>query len=379
MSNYNFYPEIDSPAYVLEEEKFIRNLEVLQRVQDESGVDIIMALKALAMWQIFPKVNEYLSGATASSLNEAMLIYEEMEVRPHLFAPAVRPAEIPEVARICQSIVFNSLSEYERHYETFRSANPDILFGLRVNPGYSEIETDLYDPAGPGSRLGQMELDEIPDGLTGLHFHALCENNSFTFERVLTAFEKKFADILPRMQWVNFGGGHLITQEDYDVEHLLSVLLSFRERHPHLHMIMEPGAAIGWQAGFLKATVLDVIHTPVRRFLMLDVSFTAHMPDCLEMPYDPAVRNAQKGSEGEYVYHLGGSSCLAGDQIGPYSFEREMEPGDVLIFEDMIHYTMVKTTMFNGVHHPDIGILYRDGNYERYRRFTYEDYKTRMG
>ena len=375
---YRLYPEIEGPAYVIEEEKLIRNLEILNRVQQESGTEIIMALKAQAFWPGFPLMRKYLSGATASSLNEARLIYEEMGVRPHIFAAALRPAEVPELAEISQSVVFNSLTEYERHHSSFLEINPDIEFGLRVNPGYSEIETELYDPASAGSRLGIGQLDAVPAGVTGLHFHALCENNSYTFERVLEAFENKFKAFLPQIRWVNFGGGHLISHREYDADHLVRVLQSFRHRYPHLRVIMEPGAAIAWQAGFLKATVLDVIHTPIRRFLMLDVSFTAHMPDCLEMPYDPAIRHARTGSHGEHVYYLGGSSCLAGDQLGPYTFEREMEPGDPLIFEDMIHYTMVKTSMFNGVHHPDIGMLHTDGRYERIRRFGYEDFKSRM-
>ncbi|GAA5225397.1 carboxynorspermidine decarboxylase [Membranihabitans marinus] len=381
MSNNNqntIYPLIDSPAYVLEENRLIANLEKLSRVRDEAGIEIILALKAFAMWSEFPLIGRYLNGATASSLYEAKLIAEEMKTLAHVYAPVFHSDEIEELAKVSQTIVFNSVQEYHSHGPEFLRYRSDMEFGLRVNPGYSEIETDLYNPAAIGSRLGIPSLTELPQGVTGLHMHALCENNSFTFERVLQSFEHRFAHLLPHIHWVNFGGGHLITQADYDIPHLINVLKSFKQRYPHLKVILEPGSAIAWQTGFLKASVLDIVETPVQKILILDVSFTAHMPDCLEMPYNPAIRKANYGSEGKFVYQLGGMSCLAGDQLGPYSFERAMDIGDEIIFEDMIHYTMVKTTMFNGVRHPDIGKIDVDGNYHLIRRFNYSDFKQRL-
>lgn len=373
------YPEIDSPAFVLEENKLIRNLELLQRVKNETGIEIILALKAIALWPVFPLIRQYLDGATASSLHEALLIHENMKEPAHVYAPAYDARERERLASCAQCIIFNSQGEYDRHYPTFKALNPSLKFGLRVNPGYSEIDTPLYDPAGPGSRLGIHRLASIPEGITGLHFHALCENNSYTLERVLASFEPRFQDQLKEVEWVNFGGGHLMTEKSYDIPHLVKVLKRFRIRHPHLKVIMEPGSAVVWQTGFLKATILDVITTPERKFLMLDISFTAHTPDCLEMPYNPVIRNATYGTGGSHVYYLGGSSCLAGDQLGPYSFDREIRIGDVLILEDMIHYTMVKSTMFNGVRHPDIGVIDSAGKYRIFRHFDYQDYKNRMG
>lgn len=375
---FSSYPHIDSPAYVLEEEKLIANLQLLSRVKSEAGIEIIMALKAFAMWSQFPLIAQYLDGATASSLYEAMVIEEEMGHLAHVYAPVYHRFEIEAMAKVSQSVIFNSVAEFQRYHQEFQSVRKDMVFGLRVNPGYSEIETPLYDPADRGSRLGIAHLDQLPQGITGFHMHALCENNSYTFERVLQAFETKFGQFLGDISWVNFGGGHLITHAEYDVNHLIKVLRAFKSRHPHLKIILEPGSAIAWQTGFLKSTVLDIVTTPVQKILMLDVSFTAHMPDCLEMPYNPAIRNAKYGKNGPYVYQLGGMSCLAGDQLGPYSFEKEIVVGDELIFEDMIHYTMVKTTMFNGVKHPDIGKIDEHGNYQLIRRFDYLDFKRRL-
>lgn len=375
----NSYPNIDSPAFVLEERKLIRNLQMLEHVRRTAGVEIILALKAVALWPVFPRIRQYLDGATASSLNESLLIHEHMGDLAHVYIPAIKAREREHLAHHAKSIIFNSLGEYDRHFLPFRQFNPSLKFGLRVNPGYSEISTPLYDPAGPGSRLGIHHLDTLPDGISGLHFHALCENNSYTLERVLQSFESRFEKLLPHLEWVNFGGGHLMTEKSYDIPHLIQLLQQFKSRHPHLKVIMEPGSAVVWQTGFLKATVLDVITTPARKFLMLDISFTAHTPDCLEMPYNPVIRGAQYGDNGPNVYMLGGSSCLAGDQLGPYSFDQEMKVGDALILEDMIHYTMVKTTMFNGVQHPDIGMIQEDGTYKLLRNFTFEDYKHRMG
>ncbi|WP_236978063.1 carboxynorspermidine decarboxylase [Membranihabitans maritimus] len=373
-----YYPNIPSPAYVLEEQKIRSNLEKLKYVREKAGIEIILALKAFSMWSVFPIVREYLDGATASSLFEAKTIFDEMGEKAHTYAPGYREDEIDELARMSQTIIFNSLDQYYRFGKKMKTVNSQLAFGIRVNPGYSEIETDLYNPASPGSRLGIRSLENVPDGINGLHFHALCENNSYTLSRVLDAFEERFGHLLDQLDWLNMGGGHLITSSGYEIEHLIQLLLSLKRRYSHLKIIMEPGSAIAWQTGFLKSTVMDVIDTPMRKCLILDISFTAHMPDCLEMPYNPEVRGAKYGTEGNHVYQLGGTSCLAGDQLGPYSFENEVKVGDEVIFEDMIHYTMVKTTMFNGVRHPDIGIINGRGEYRVQRSFTYEDFKSRL-
>jgi carboxynorspermidine decarboxylase len=375
------YQKVESPAFVLDMARLRRNLELIAGVQRQAGVSIILALKGFALWRVFPLIGEYLSGATASSLFEARLIHEEMGVKAHTYSPAYLSGDFEDIMRHSSHITFNSLAEYER-YRARLAAHPDKLStGIRVNPEYSDVEVALYNPAAPGSRLGEL-IDafdeELPAGVEGLHFHTLCESSSFALEKTIDAFEARFARFFPRLRWVNFGGGHLMTRQGYDLEHLVSVLRRFRRKYPHLEVILEPGSAIAWETGELVATVLDIFHSRGVKTAIVDVSFTAHMPDTLEMPYRPKILGAGDPSPGLPIYRIGGVSCLAGDFMAEYAFERELQPGDRLVFWDMMHYTMVKTTMFNGVRHPHIVLCHEDGRLETVRVFDYEDYKNRL-
>lgn len=375
------YDQIPSPAYVLDLKLLRRNLELIQKVQKEAGVNIILALKGFAMWRVFPMVGQYLKGATASSLNEARLIFEEMGTKAHTYSPAYLPEEFEETLRYSSHITFNSINQYLRYREVLQNWPEHVSAGLRVNPEYSEVEVDLYNPAAPGSRLGEMVETfggKLPEGIEGLHFHTLCESSSYALEKALEAFEARFAPFFPQLKWVNFGGGHLMTRKDYDTDHLIGLLRRFRERY-NLEVILEPGSAIAWETGVLVSTVLDIIESRGVRTAIVDVSFTAHMPDTLEMPYRPRIIGASaEPIAGKPTYRIGGVSCLAGDYMQAYSFEQELKPGDRLVFEDMIHYTMVKTSMFNGVKHPDICIWHENEELEIVRRFEYEDYKRRL-
>jgi len=319
-----------------------------------------------------------LHGATASSLHEAKLVHEKMQVKSHTYCPVYLPQEFDEIQAISSHITFNSLSQYECYKAKML---PTISYGLRVNPGYSEIETDLYNPASPNSRLGiphQQLSDKLPDGIEGLHFHALCENTSYTLERVLASFEKLYHPLIQQAKWINMGGGHLITRKDYEPNHLIQVLKTFKSKYPNIQeIILEPGSAVGWQTGVLVSTVIDIVHHGNIPTAMLDVSFTCHLPDCLEMPYKPMVLGSVEHKT-EFEYNLGGMSCLAGDFMGTWFFNQALKIGDKLVFDDMIHYTMVKTSTFNGINLPDIGIIKSDGKYEVIQTFGYEDYKKRL-
>ena len=373
------YSKIPSPCYVIEEQSFRRNLALISSVAQRAEVEIILAFKAFAMWSVFPVVREYVQCSTASSLSEARLAYEEMGSKAHTYAPAYSEAEFPEIMSLSSHITFNSLSQFQKFYPYTLGKN--ISCGLRINPEYSDVETDLYNPCAPGSRLGvvaDLLGDHLPEGVEGLHFHTLCESNSFDLEKTLAVIDEKFGKYFPQIKWLNMGGGHLMTHKDYDVEHLITLLKNFRAKYPHLHIILEPGSAFVWQTGFLLSTVLDVVENKGIKTAMLDVSFSCHMPDCLEMPYKPAIRGASDVISGKPAYRMGGNSCLSGDFYGSWSFENELKVGDQVIFEDMIHYTMVKTTMFNGVTHPSIGILTKENEFKLIRRFGYEDYKNRI-
>ncbi len=378
------FESIPSPCFVLEEELLDINLQILDLVQKEAGVDIICALKGYAMWSTFPRIGQTLSGAAASSLHEARLIYEEMGCEAHTYAPVFYENEMDEVLHYSSHITFNSLSQYRRFIDRVKAFKKPVSVGLRINPEYSEVGTDLYNPAMPGSRLGitrDQLADTLPANVDGLHFHVLCENDSFVLERTLERVEASFGPLIRQCQWFNMGGGHHITRKDYDVKHLVGLLQAFKKRYPNLkRLILEPGEAIGWQTGYLVSTVQDIVHNKTTRIAMLDVSFSAHMPDCLEMPYKPRILNATDAREGKHVYRMGGTTCLAGDYMGmgDYRFEKELKIGDKVIFDDMIHYTMVKTTFFNGVRHPSIGILRKDGSFELLRTFGYEDYKGKL-
>lgn len=379
------YENIETPAYVLQESLLRKNLELIKSVRDAAGVNIILAFKAFSMWSAFPLVRQYLDGATASSLNEARLCAEEMHSLAHTYAAAYIPSEFEEMMFWSSHLTFNSISEFERYLPRVKDfTRHPLSIGIRVNPEYSEVETALYNPCAEGSRLGAMVEafdkfgDTLPPEIEGLHFHALCESTSYELEKVLVNFEERFGKFLPQLKWVNMGGGHLMTREGYDIAHLIHVLKNFKARYPHLKVILEPGSAIAWRVGDLVSSVLDIVESRGVKTLMLDVSFTAHMPDTLEMPYRPRIVGATDPEPNKPTYRLGGMSCLSGDFMTEYSFEKEVQVGDKIILEDMIHYTMVKTTMFNGVRHPDISVITEGGEYQIIRRFDYEDFKYRL-
>ncbi|MDD2286061.1 MAG: carboxynorspermidine decarboxylase [Paludibacter sp.] len=376
MINYN---QIPSPCFVLDEVKFRNNLELIRSVKDQAGIEIILAFKAFAMWSTFPIVREYIPCSTASSLAEARLAFEEMGSPAHTYAPAYSDKEFDEIMQYSSHITFNSLAQFEKFYPRTQFYN--ISCGLRINPEFSDVGTDLYNPCSPGSRLGIIAEklgDRLPAGVEGLHFHTLCESNSFDLERTLLVVEQKYGHLFSQIKWLNMGGGHLMTREGYNTEHLIQVLKAFKAKHPHLQLILEPGSAFAWRTGDLVATVLDIVENKGVKTAMLDVSFSCHMPDCLEMPYKPAIVGATDAVPGKPTYRMGGNSCLAGDFYGDWSFDKPLQAGDRIIFEDMIHYTMVKTTMFNGVSHPSIGIWTKDNEFKLVREFGYEDYKNRM-
>lgn len=377
MVNRYLNPAIPSPCYVCDEALLERNLKLMKRVQDESGADIILALKGFSMWSTFPLVRDYLKGCTASSVWEARLAAEEFSREVHAYAPAYKQSDIAELLPIVHHISFNSLSQWQRYKDQVLEAG--VSAGLRVNPEHQEAETELYDPSAPGSRLGIRAVDlENADitGIEGLHVHNLCECDSFALERTLAAVESKFGHLLHQMKWLNLGGGHLMTREGYDVEHLIKQLKRLQDTYD-IRVILEPGSAVAWQTGPLVAEVVDIVENQ-GSIAILDISATAHMPDVLEMPYRPKITAADEPGVLPYTYRLGGNSCLAGDVIGAYSFAQPLQPGDRILFEDMMHYTMVKTTFFNGVEHPSIGIIRRDGQFELIRKFNYHDFRSRL-
>jgi carboxynorspermidine decarboxylase len=373
--------KVPSPCYVLDEGLLRKNLELIRGVKDAAGVDIILAFKGFAMWSAFPIVREYISGATASGAYEARLAVEEMKALAHTYSLAYAGDDFGEVLECSSHITFNSLSQLERFLPAVRNYSRRISVGLRVNPEFSEVGTDLYNPCSPGTRLGILSSqlgDELPEGVEGLHFHTLCESDPVDLEKTLAAFEERFARFLPKVKWVNMGGGHLMTCNGYDTQHLINLLKAFREKWD-VEVILEPGSAFAWETGVLKSTVVDVVENKGIRTAVLNVSFTAHMPDCLEMPYKPRIQGAHFDPvDGKPTYRMGGNSCLAGDFVGYWSFDEELKPGDSIVFEDMVHYTMVKTTMFNGVAHPSIGIWNDETGFRLVRGFSYSDYKQRL-
>ena len=375
------YSQIPSPAYVVDEVRLRKNLSLIKSVKERSGADIILAFKAFALWKLFPIVREYIPYSTASSLSEARLAYEEMGNYAHTYSPAYTDEEFAEIASLSSHITFNSIQQYERRKAEIEGFDRHISCGIRVNPEISQVETDLYNPCAPGSRLG-VTVDQfggkLPEGIEGFHCHALCESSSYEFEKLMQAFEEKFAQFLPQLKWVNFGGGHLMTRKDYDVEHLIKIVKGFRSRYPWLKVILEPGSAFAWQTGELVSTVVDIVENHGIKTAILNVSFACHMPDCLEMPYKPAILGATDEVEGKPTYRMGGNSCLSGDFVGSWSFDHELQVGEKIVFMDMIHYTTVKTTLFNGVSHPSIVLWTQDDKMEVLRKFGYEDYKSRM-
>ena len=362
------------PIYIIEETKLRRNLQLIADVAAKADIEVILAFKAFALWKTFPIFREYISSTTASSLSEARLAYEEFGAPAHTYSPAYTDEEFDQIVRCSLHLTFNSLSQYERFHQRAHG----VSLGLRINPEYSEVETLLYNPCAPGTRFGLTAdrlPEQLPSDISGFHCHCHCESGADVFQRSLAHIEEKFSKWFPQLKWINFGGGHLMTRKDYDVELLVSLMQGFHQRYPWLKVILEPGSAFAWQTGPLVSHVVDIVEDHGIKTAILDVSFTCHMPDCLEMPYYPEVRGAVHGEEG---YRLGGNSCLSGDFMGYWRFDHELEVGEEVIFEDMIHYTTVKTTMFNGITHPALGMLHQDGKFEILREFGYDDYKNRM-
>jgi len=368
------------PAFVIEVEKVRRNLELLRAVQWESGVKVLFALKGFALPALMPLVRAHVSGVAASSLHEAVFAHTYFRQRVHYYAPAVRPEDVPALREIVDTWVFNSFSEYERYVSQL---SEDIQIGLRVNPHFGSSSAAIYNPGRPGSRLGiepRAAGHSLPPRVRGLHVHTLCEAGPEALEKLLEAMEQHFGGWLRQVRWLNLGGGHLLTAEFYDVGRFIEAIRRFWQRFPNLETIyIEPSAAVVWEAGYLASRVLDIHSSGERTWLMLDVSFTAHMPDTLEMPYKPRLWEALPEVDVRYpTYWLGGATCLAGDEMGPYSFPRPVEVGQILHFHDMAHYTFVKTTFFNGVGHPTL-VLREGSGYVVVKRYGYEDYRGRLG
>lgn len=387
----DIFKGLDRPVYILEEDLLRRNLQLIKSVAQRADIEIILAFKAFALWKTFPVFREYINATTASSYSEARLAFEEFGSPAHTYSPAYTDYEIDDIARCSSHITFNSLSQYLRMKERAKIINPSVSFGIRINPEYSEIETELYNPCAKGSRFGVLASclpEKLPSDIEGFHCHCHCESGADAFKRTLVHIEKNFSKWFSQIKWINFGGGHLMTRNDYDVQLLIDTLNGFHKRYPGLKIIMEPGSAFAWQTGVLVAQVVDVVENQGVKTAIINVSFTCHMPDCLEMPYQPAIRGAQslpddavwdkENNPSPYIYRIGGNSCLSGDYMGSWQFDHELKVGDSLIFEDMIHYTTVKTNMFNGVSHPSLAILHTNGDLEILRKFGYEDYKNRM-
>lgn len=378
---------IPTPAYVVYEDRLRRNLSLIKTVKQRAGIDIIMAFKANALWRTFPIIAEYCRNSTASSLNELRLGREFLGGEVHSYCPAYTPGTIDEYLAGSSHITFNSVSQYTRFASKLKEYNSTsgrhVSPGLRVNPKCSVIKTDIYNPALPGSRFGvdaEHLGDSLPEGIEGLHFHALCESSSYDLEKVLTAFENQFGKYLPQIKWVNMGGGHLMTREGYDTEHLIKILTEFRSSYPWLKVILEPGSAFTWRTGDLLTSVVDIVENDGISTAIIDASFACHMPDTLEMPYKPLITESlgQEAVKGKPTYRLGGNSCLSGDFMGDWSFPTPLNIGDRLTLEDMNHYTNVKTTMFNGIQHPSVWLVRSNGETELLRSYSYEDYKSRM-
>ena len=379
----------ETPYYRIEERLLRNNLALIRRTADEAGVEFILAFKAFALWKTFFIFRDYIAHTTASSPNEARLAFEEFASKAHTYSPAYEDKDFDTIMRCSSHITFNSLQQFEHFYPHIVENGKLISCGLRINPQYSEIETTLYNPCAPGSRFGilaEQLPDKLPEGVEGFHCHNHCESSAAALVHTLEHIEARFGKWLPAIKWLNLGGGHLLTRKDYDVRLLIDTLKSFKARYPQLHLILEPGSAFAWQTGDLFASVVDIVENDGIKTAILNVSFTCHMPDCLEMPYWPAIRGAETleplqaaGREREpLVYRLGGNSCLSGDFMGYWRFEQPLQIGDTIRFSDMIHYTTVKTNMFNGIPHPSLVLLRENGEEELLRRFGYEDYRDRM-
>ena len=377
---------METPAYVLNEKLLRNNLQLIRDTAQEAGVEIILALKAFAWWRTFPIFREYIHHTTASSLNEAQLSAEKFGGYTYTYSPSYEELTFQQIMQLSEHVTFTSLSHLNRFSPLIsRYNNHHISCGLRINPEQSDIKTALYNPCAPGSRFGITAEDmpkELPREIEGFHFHCLCENNSDSLKKVLDKVEKNFAQWLPQLKWINMGGGHLMTRKGYNIHLLIETLQKFKQRHPNLHIILEPGSAFLWQTGCLEAYVTDIVENHHIRTAIINASFTCHMPDCLEMPYHPNIKGAKLIDETSEMqpncYRIGGNSCLSGDWMGTWQFDHPLEIGEKIIFEDMIHYTTVKTTMFNGIDHPALVLLRLDGSREILRTFKYADYRDRM-
>ena len=376
---------------MIQEPLLRQNLELIKHVAEEADVEFILAFKAFALWRTFPIFRQYIRHTTASSLCEARLSLEEFSSLAHTYSPAYEDDEFPDILHCSGHVTFNSLSQYQRLRPISQHfSEHHVSYGLRVNPEYSEIETELYNPCAPGSRFGVLaeQLPEtLPEGIEGFHCHCHCESPASALEHTLQHLEAKFSRWFPQLKWLNLGGGHLVTRKGYDIEHIIYILKGLHQRYPHLRIILEPGSAFAWQTGPLVAQVVDIVENHGIQTAILNVSFTCHMPDCLEMPYQPDVRGAeslpfeaasQPDAKQRHIYRLGGNSCLSGDYMGSWQFPEPLRVGQEIIFEDMIHYTTVKTTMFNGIMHPSIVLEHADGTRETLRQYSYEDYRDRM-
>jgi len=379
-SKMNF-SQIPSPCYVLDESLLAANLELICDVGREADVEIILALKGFAMWGVFPLIRPYIKGVSASSIHEARLAFEEMGTLVHTYSPAYTDGDFDTILKYSNHITFNSLTQYERFRKKVHDCDHPVSMGLRVNPEFSVVGTDLYNPCSAGSRLGitaEKIGENLPENIEGLHVHALCESSAEVSKNLLDVVELKFGHLFPRIKWLNLGGGHLMTRKGYNTKCLIDTLKSFRAKYPHIRIILEPGAAFVWETGVLVTTIVDMVENAGIRTAILDVSFTAHTPDCLEMPYKPRIRGATDTQPDETGWRLGGNSCLAGDYMGEWSFDETPCIGKGIVFEDMIHYTMVKTTTFNGVPHPSIGIWNDRRGFTLLKKFGYEDYKNKL-
>lgn len=384
---YFEYMNIKTPYYIVYEDRLRSNLSLIKKVSEEADVKIIMAFKANALWKTFPIIAEYISASTASSLNEMKLSLEFLGNEVHTYCPVYTEETFPEFLEGSTHITFNSLTQFNKFYPAVRAYNEShpkkkVSCGLRVNPHCSVIETDIYNPCIPGSRFGvnaDQLPESLPEGLEGFHFHALCESSSYDLEKVLEAFESQFGHWIPQLKWLNMGGGHLMTKKGYDIDHLIRLLKKLHDTYPSLSLIMEPGSAFTWQTGDLVTEVLDVVEDAGIKTAIIDASFACHMPDCLEMPYRPAIAEAASDDDSDaLLYRLGGNSCLSGDFVGDWRFKNLLVAGQRLTLLDMNHYTTVKTNMFNGIQHPSIWLRTKEGELKLLREYTYEDYRARM-
>lgn len=373
------FTKVPTPSYVVDERLLIKNLEILKKVEEEAGCRILLATKAFSMYETFPLIAKYLSGVTSSSLHEARLGYEEMGKEVHIYAAAYKEEEFSEIMHYCNHIVFNSFNQWNKYKEKVKEAGKPISCGLRINPEYAEVETELYNPCAPKSRMGitlEHFQGEALEGIEGLHFHAMCEQNSDTLERILKVVEEKFGTYLHQMKWINFGGGHHITREDYDVEKLIKCIKHMKETYD-IEVYLEPGEAVALNTGYLVSTVLETLHNEID-IAILDTSAACHMPDVLEMPYRPQIIGGGQAGEKAYTYRLGSATCLSGDVIGDYSFDMPLKEGDRLVFCDMAHYTMVKNNTFNGINLPSIVLYSEQEGFKIVKSFGYEDFKSRL-